>query len=36
MRRDAWDTIGGIPFEAAPHEPHGASVEELDAWMQRT
>ena len=36
MRRNAWDTIGGIPFEAAPHDALAATPEERDAWMRKT
>jgi cyclohexanone monooxygenase len=37
MRRTAWeDTIGGVPFEAAPHDAKAASPEERDAWLNKT
>jgi cyclohexanone monooxygenase len=36
MRRNAWSTIGGIPFEAAPHEAATASPEEREEWLEKT
>jgi cyclohexanone monooxygenase len=36
MRRHAWTTIGGVPFEPAPHQAATASVEEREAWLEKT
>ena len=36
MRRRAWDTIGGIPFEQAPHAALEVTADERDPWLRRT
>lgn len=35
LRRRAWETIGGVPFEEAPHEAGSAPPEEREAWLQK-
>jgi cation diffusion facilitator CzcD-associated flavoprotein CzcO len=36
MRRDAWDTIGGIIYEQPDHDPLTAPDEQVEAWLERT
>ena len=31
-----WTTIGGVPFEPAPHEAATATPDERDEWLQKT
>ncbi|GAA4709117.1 NAD(P)/FAD-dependent oxidoreductase [Pseudonocardia yuanmonensis] len=36
MRQDAWDTVGGIIYEQADHDPLTATPEQRQAWLERT
>jgi cation diffusion facilitator CzcD-associated flavoprotein CzcO len=36
MRQDAWDTLGGIIYEQADHDPLTATPEQREAWLERT
>ncbi|MGD9529302.1 MAG: flavin-containing monooxygenase [Dehalococcoidia bacterium] len=36
MRRDAWDTVGGIIYEQPDHDPLTAPAEQREAWLERT
>jgi cyclohexanone monooxygenase len=36
MRKDAWDTVGGIIYERPDHDPLTATPEQREAWLERT
>jgi cation diffusion facilitator CzcD-associated flavoprotein CzcO len=36
MREAAWDTVGGILYEQADHDPLTADPEQREAWLERT
>lgn len=36
MRKDAWDTFGGIIYEQPDHDPLTAPEEHREAWLERT
>jgi len=35
MRRDAWETVGGIIYEQPDHDPLTASSEQREAWLEK-
>ena len=36
LRRRAWETVGGVPNEAAPHEATSVGAEEREPWLRKT
>jgi cation diffusion facilitator CzcD-associated flavoprotein CzcO len=36
MRKDAWDTVGGVIYEQADHDPLTAPEEQREVWLERT
>jgi cyclohexanone monooxygenase len=36
LRRRAWETVGGVPNEAAPHEATSVGPEEREPWLRKT
>lgn len=36
LRRRAWQTVGGVPAEAAPHEALSVTPEEREPWLRKT
>lgn len=36
LRRRAWETVGGVPNELAPHEATSVGPEEREPWLRKT
>jgi cation diffusion facilitator CzcD-associated flavoprotein CzcO len=36
MRRDAWETVGGVIYDQPDHDPLTAPEDQVEAWLERT